>query len=134
LTANRRLLGLTFFLGCVGTGTELLLIGHVEDAWQYVPIVLLGIGAIAYALVAAGRDVLRKPFGTLMIAFAISGAAGSLLHYNGNAEFEREIDPEVSGVALFSASMRGATPALAPGTMMLLGAVGWAYIRVSGQE
>ena len=134
MTGNRRLLGATFLLGCLGTGTELLLIGHVEDWWQYVPIVLLAIGCAGYVLIASGNTTARATFRALMIAFAISGAAGSMLHYNGNVEFEREVDPELSGMALFTESIRGATPALAPGTMMLLGAVGWAYTRVSGRE
>lgn len=134
MTANRRLLGATFLIGCLGTGTELLLIGHVEDWWQYAPIVLLAIGCVGYAFVAAGSAAVGPAFRALMIAFAISGGAGSILHYNGNVEFERELDPGLTGVALFTESVRGATPALAPGTMVLLGAVGWAYVRVSERE
>ena len=134
MTANRRLLGVTFVLGSLGTGIELLLIGHVEDTWQNVPLILLGTGFLAWVLLATRNPAARTAFRVLMIVFAISGLAGSILHYNGNVEFERELNPDLSGVALFGEAMRGATPALAPGTMMLLGAIGWAYVRVSARE
>lgn len=62
-----------------------------------------------------------------MILFVLSGFAGTLLHYQGNAEFELERDPSLSGWALFRDTMTGATPALAPGTMMLLGLIGLLY-------
>ena len=35
---------------------------------------------------------------------------------------------------LFRESMKGATPALAPGTMMLLGALGFGYVYLIEQE
>ena len=107
---------------------------HTEGVWQILPLVLLAAGCLAAALVAAGFSALRPAFTVLMAIFAISGFAGSVLHYNGNVEFERELDPELAGVALFREAVQGATPALAPGTMMLLGAVGWAYGRVSARE
>jgi hypothetical protein len=49
-------------------------------------------------------------------------------------EFERELNPDASGFSLFRDAMMGATPALAPGTMILLGAVGWAYGRLNALE
>jgi hypothetical protein len=122
---------MTFAFGALGTAAELLLMEHTEGLWQILPLILLGIGCPAAALVASGVTAVRPVFKALMLVFAISGIAGSVLHYNGNVEFERELDPELAGVALFREAMQGATPALAPGTMMLLGAVGWAYARVS---
>lgn len=114
--------------GIVGTATELLLIGHYEDAWQFVPLVLfgLGLGALGLHVTRPGRRsllVLRVTMGL----YVASGAVGTLLHYLGNVEFERERSPEISGLALFREAMTGATPALAPGTMMLLGALGLLY-------
>ena len=114
--------------GIVGTATELLLIGHHEDAWQFVPLVLFGLG-----LGALGLHVTRPCRRSLLVLrvtmglYVASGAVGTLLHYLGNVEFERERSPEMSGLALFREAMTGATPALAPGTMMLLGALGLLY-------
>jgi hypothetical protein len=42
-------------------------------------------------------------------------------------EFELETYPSISGLALFKEAMMGATPALAPGTMIELGLIGLAY-------
>jgi hypothetical protein len=63
-------------------------------------------------------------FQLTMVAFILSGAVGVGLHYQGNVEFERELAPDASGLPLVWEALKGATPALAPGTMMLLGAVG----------
>jgi hypothetical protein len=135
LSAQRRLLALTFLLGSVGTGAELLLMEHTEDLWQNVPLVLLALGCGIFAALAMTASVsVRRAFHGVMILFAASGIAGTLLHYDGNVEFERELNPDASGIALFRDAMMGATPALAPGTMILLGAVGWAYGRLNVQE
>ena len=44
-TLRRLLLGL-LLVGLAGTATDLLLLAHYEDAWQLIPLVLVGIGAI----------------------------------------------------------------------------------------
>jgi hypothetical protein len=67
-----------------------------------------------------------------MLLSIASGAAGSLLHYKGNVEFEVESMPGLGGWALFKQSMTGATPALAPGTMILLGALGLLFTLCEG--
>jgi hypothetical protein len=59
-----------------------------------------------------------------MAAFLVSGVLGTWYHYTGNVEFELERTPELGGWALFQAAMGGATPALAPGTMIQLGLIG----------
>lgn len=123
----RRLLLVLLVLGLLGTGTELLLLAHYEDTWQVVPLVLIGLG-----LIAAGWPVLRpgvtatRAFRAVMGLVAASGIVGTVLHYRGNAEFELEMTPNLKGFALFAESMTGATPALAPGAMMLLGLLGLA--------
>jgi hypothetical protein len=62
-----------------------------------------------------------------MVLFVVSGALGLLLHFKGNVTFELEMEPSVSGWPLIWAALRGATPALAPGTMVQLGLIGLAY-------
>lgn len=115
-------------LGLLGTGVELLLLEHFEDTWQIVPLVL-----IALALVALGAHAVLQgpgPIVAIRIVMALSVASGGIgvaLHYRGNAEFEREMYPSIAGVELFAKSMTGATPALAPGNMTLLGLIGLIY-------
>ena len=58
---------------------------------------------------------------------AVSGMIGLYLHYRGNVEFELEMYPSIRGFELFWKSITGATPALAPATMLLLGLIGLAY-------
>jgi hypothetical protein len=102
--------------------------GHTEDVLQLIPLLLIGLSLVTlawYLLDASGLSlqVLRG----IMLLSVASGALGSLLHYRGNVEFEIESTPGLSGFDLFKESVTGATPALAPGTMILLGALGLLY-------
>ena len=126
--ALRRALAAIFLMGSLGTAAELALLGHFEHILQRTPLVLIGLGCAVLALVAirpssSGVRVLQLT----MIAFMVSGIAGIVLHYGSNAELELELQPEASGFGLFWEAMQGGTPALAPGTMILLGAVGLTY-------
>jgi hypothetical protein len=135
LDTIRRMLGASFLFGSFGTSAELMLMGHTEGVWQNVPLILIAIGCGALGLVANKRGMTQlRVFQLVLILFVLSGVAGVLLHYKGNAEFELELNPDLSGIALFSESMKGATPALAPGTMILLGALGFGYAYLIGRE
>lgn len=122
----RRMILAVFVLGAAGTGAELLLTGHVEDAWQKVPVALLAAAvplAVVVALRPAGRAV--RLFGLLMTLFVAAGALGTYFHYEGNAEFAVELSPGLSGFALLAeAFTRKTPPPLAPGTMIMLGLLG----------
>lgn len=121
---RRALLALVAF-GAAGLLLELLLLEHWESAWQFVPLALLAfvLAASVVALLRPGRTVLRA-LGALLALCLVSGAVGVLLHYQGNVEFELEREGALTGWALFSEALRGATPALAPGAMAQLGLVG----------
>jgi hypothetical protein len=124
----RRVLAALFLFGSVGTAAELWLLEHTEDAWQKAPLVLIAIASVVLAVLtvrpsAAGVRI----FQLAMVAFIASGVAGLALHYQGNVEFELELQPDASGFHLFWETMKGATPVLAPGTMALLGAIGLTY-------
>ena len=124
----RRLLLGTFVAGAAGTGTELLLLGHVEGWEQWVPLSLIALGLVICLWEAVRPSRLASATLHVMAwVFIASGAAGIYFHYRGNVEFEREMYPQMTGVELFSETMTGATPVLAPGTMVLLGLVGLAY-------
>jgi hypothetical protein len=123
--ALRRALTAIFLFGSVGTAAELVLLEHVEGAWQKAPLVLIAVacGLLALLMIRPSPTSVRL-FQLTMVAFIVSGVAGVLLHYQGNVEFERELAPDASGFPLVWEALKGATPALAPGTMMLLGALG----------
>lgn len=126
LTTVRRLLLGILTIGMAGTVADLLLLDHYEDVWQAPPLVLLSAGLIMVALMWTdpGRTTVRA-FAALMILFMLSGVAGFALHYSGNLEFQREIDPTQHGWSLVKAVMRAkAPPALAPAGMIQLGLIG----------
>lgn len=126
-TIRSALLAVLLF-GLFGTEIELLLLEHTDGYWQLAPVVLLGVGllVIVWWLLDRGRVSLRA-LRAVMVLFVASGVAGTILHYNGNVEFELEMMPGLRGFELFGKAMMGATPALAPGVMIQLGVIGWLY-------
>lgn len=128
LPVIRAMLLWALVLGSVGMLTELLLIGHRESTAQFVPLALLGVS------VGVGAMNLRAPVTSsvrllqvLMVLLIGSGVLGVGLHYHGNEEFEIEMYPSLSGLALVKETLTGATPVLAPGSMSLLGVIGLAF-------
>lgn len=115
-------------IGIVGTGVELLLLKHTEDWWQWAPIVMLGAALIVNVAVALKpvAGTLRALQG-LMLLFVVTGVVGTWLHYAGNVEWELERMASLSGLELFRSAIMGATPTLAPGTMVQLGLIGLLY-------
>ncbi|MBZ0111378.1 MAG: hypothetical protein K8J08_02850 [Thermoanaerobaculia bacterium] len=124
----RRWLLALFALGALGTGSELLLLGHTENLLQWQPVVLCGLALVACALVAASRwQPVQRAIGALAWLFVASGCTGLWQHYQSNVEFELEMEPGLSGLDLFTAAARGATPFLAPGAIILLGLLALLY-------
>ncbi len=127
-TTIRRLLIALFVFGVVGTGAELILLEHTEDIWQWTPIVLLAVSVpLAGSLWFSSVRWLIGSFRGIMVLFVASGALGLYQHFQGNVEFELEMYPSMSGFELIWEALKGATPSLAPGTMMLLGMLGLIY-------
>ena len=128
LTRLRRFLLAILSVGQCGTLAELLLLGHFESVQQWIPIGLLGFGVLAVAWHAVSpRPASVRTLQVAMALFLMAGGVGIGLHYDGNAEFEREMTPAINGVELVKAAMTGATPVMAPGAMGLLGLIGLAY-------
>lgn len=123
--ALRRMLSGAFLLGTLGTSAELLLLEHYEDSWQKLPLLLLAGGALLLILqMLLRRRWTVRVFQLWSLACLAGGALGVWLHYSGNAEFELEMRPSLAGADLFWRSLHGATPALAPGALSLLGLLG----------
>ena len=115
-------------VGMAGMATELLLSGHYDGPVQRVPLGLMAAvaGVIVWHLLVPGVASVRAlQFG--MVLFLSTGLIGVGYHYAGNEEFERELYPGVEGTALIRQSLTGATPVLAPGSLVLLGLVGLTY-------
>ena len=123
----RRFVLAILMMGIVGTGAELVLLEHMEDFWQWVPLVLFvaALPCAGWLFIAPGVASVRV-FQILMVLFVVSGFVGQWLHYKGNVEFELEMYPSRGGLELVWEALGGATPSLAPGTMTLLGLLGLA--------
>ena len=122
-------------LGLVGTEIELFLLKHTEGFWQIAPLALIGAGIVVTIWCALTESAASlRTLDVVMAAFILSGAVGVLLHYQGNVEWERERTPGVGGSSLVRQALMGATPTLAPGTMLQLGLVGLLYGYVRRRE
>ena len=125
----RRLVLALFCLGVTGTGTELIALGHFEDPWQLVPLFVLSVALLSAALQAfAASTASLRFFKTVALTMMAAGAAGIILHYRGNLEFQLETYPDLAGWELFRKIIHAkAPPALAPGVMAQLGLLGLIY-------
>jgi hypothetical protein len=114
-----------------GMLVELILLEHTEGFWQKLPLALLAAGLLA-VLVEARARVWQSTAAVrlVMVLFLVAGAIGLYQHYAGNLEFERELNPTRRGWDLAWQTLKGATPALAPGAMIYLGLIGFAYTSI----
>jgi hypothetical protein len=127
-------------LGLIGTVTELILLEHYEQALQFVPLVLivLGVLVLAWHMLQPGTGSLRA-LQIVMALFVLAGFAGMLAHFNGSAEYQLELNPDMSNWELLEKILHAkAPPLLAPGMMLWMGLLGLAYaytdIRYRGSK
>ena len=128
LAAIRKLLLAALGIGVLGTIGELILLRHIDEAAQWLPVVALtaAIPILIWHGASAGRASVRT-LQILMAVFIVFGVVGVGLHFNGNVEFERELHPDEHGWQFLRKTVAGATPVLAPGSMVLLGLIGLAH-------
>ena len=117
----RLLLGL-FVIGVLGTIPELVMLDHLDDWRQWLPVVLLGLGLplAAWHWRRPGPATVRS-FRLLGVAYMLSGGLGVWFHVRGNMAFQRELDPGLHGWPLWRETLTHGAPALAPGTMTWFG-------------
>jgi hypothetical protein len=128
LASIRKLLLGALAVGVMGTIGELILLRHIDKPAQWIPLAALAAAVpilIWHASSPSPASV--RTLQVLMLAFAVLGVVGVGLHYDGNVEFERELNPSERGWTFVRKTVAGATPVLAPGSMVLLGLVGLAH-------
>ena len=121
---------LIFLLGVGGGGVEMLLLGHIEDWRQWIPLALFALSLLVLLVqVVARRVATLRLFQATMCLFIASGVLGGWFHYQAKREFKLESNPALAGWELFRETIiSGAVPpALAPGLMIHLGLLGLAY-------
>jgi hypothetical protein len=116
-------------LGLLGTVTELVLLSHYEQPLQLVPVVLIALAIVALVWQWLRRDTMSlNVILVLMALFVVAGFLGVIAHFEGSAEFQRDLDPSMSTWELLVKVFRAkAPPLLAPGMMLQLGLLGLAY-------
>jgi uncharacterized membrane protein len=117
-------------LGLLGTVTELVLLEHYEQPLQFVPLVLI-VAAVAVLVWEFRRHdtASRRAVQIVMALFVLAGFVGFVAHFYGSAEYQLELNPEMSNWELMEKVLRAkAPPLLAPGMMLQLGLLGLAYM------
>ena len=117
-------------LGLVGTVTELVLLEHYEQPLQFVPLILIVAGASVLWWQFRRRDLAsRRATQIVMALFVLAGFVGFAAHFRGSAEYQLELNPDMSNWELLEKILRAkAPPLLAPGMMLQLGLLGLAYV------
>ena len=113
-------------LGTLAMLTDLLLIGHLEDPNQLIPLGVGGVGLVValWAGVFPGVGALRV-LQFVMLIYVGTGIVGMTLHAQANAEFQREVDAAISGLDLMWKVLGAkAPPSLSPGLLVQLGLLG----------
>ena len=126
----RRWILIILVLGLLGTVTELVLLEHYEQPLQFVPLVLIvaALGVLWWEF--RRRDVAsRRAMQIVMALFVLAGSGGFAAHFYGSAEYQLELNPDMSNWELLEKILRAkAPPLLAPGMMLQLGLLGLAYV------
>lgn len=114
--------------GCVGLLGELFLLEHYTEINQLPPLVLVSLTLVTvlWHWLAGSHGSLRA-LQVLSLLLIVAGVVGVYLHFGSNYEFERELEPEMTGMPFWTEVIRGATPMLAPGTLIQFGLLGLLY-------
>lgn len=124
---RRGLLALLAF-GSAGILVELVLLEHYEEPFQYTPLVLLVLTLVSIIWHwLDGQKRSLRAFQIVMLLLIVAGTVGIALHFDGNIEFEKELNPDSAGLEFWVEVLRGATPTLAPGTLVQFGLLGLLY-------
>jgi len=121
---------LILVLGLLGTVTELVLLEHYEQPLQFVPLVLIATAVGVLWWEVRRRDAAsRRAVQIVMALFVLAGFLGFAAHFRGSAEYQLELNPDMSNWELLEKIVRAkAPPLLAPGMMLQLGLLGLAYV------
>ena len=124
----RALLLAVVALGAAGLLVELLLLEHWLVTPQLTPLVTLSLILLATFAVAfrPGPRTLRA-YRAVMAWAVLAGLLGIGFHLRDNLAFEREIAPDDPASSAVWHAIRGATPLLAPGSLIQLGLVGLVF-------
>jgi hypothetical protein len=124
---RRIVLGILAF-EALGLLAELGLLGHFKSPTQVIAIALLVLVLISSVLAYRAKSVTTlRAFQIVMGLLMLGGAFGVVQHLEGNLAFSLELHPQMGFLERAWDVLKGATPALAPGTLVQMGLLGLVY-------
>src|SRR4051812_25541440 len=100
-------------LGLLGTVTELMLLSHYEQPLQLVPVVLIALAIVSLLWQWLMRDMASLNVMLVVMALSVvAGFVGVLAHFEGSAEFQRDLDPSMGTWELLEKILRAKAPPL----------------------
>ena len=132
---TKQVILVALLLMTTGMLLELYLLDHYEDRYQLIPLLGIAIAlVITVILNFRASKRIQQLFKLVLVLISLSGIYGVFLHLQANFEFEQEIHPTASTLSLFSESISGAFPALAPLSLIVLALIGYAYLTLINQK
>ena len=131
----KKMIVLALLFMMIGTLLELYLLDHYEDAFQLIPVLCIAFSLINLIILFLKRSkIIIKLFKLVLILTSFSGIYGVFLHLQSNFEFEQDMKPTATNWELFSESLSGALPTLAPMSMLVLAFIGYSYLILIKQQ
>lgn len=121
---------LIFLLFHIGSILELVLLSHYESFWQSLPLITLCLGLVSLFLRSWSLEIVKFFY----LSTILAGVLGVFLHLKNNWEFEQEMYAGITAGELFISSFSGALPALAPGTLIPIGLLGFHLIQLKSKN
>ena len=130
----KQIIVLALLFMMVGTLLELYLLDHYEDAYQLIPVLCIAFSLINLIILLFKSKKIINLFKLMLVLTSLSGVYGVFLHLQSNFEFEQEMKPTATNWELFSESLSGALPTLAPMSMLVLAFIGYSYLILIKQQ
>ena len=131
----KQIIVLALLFMMVGTLLELYLLDHYEDAYQLIPVLCIAFSLINLIILLFKKSKkIINLFKLVLVLTSLSGVYGVFLHLQSNFEFEQEMKPTATNWELFSESLSGALPTLAPMSMLVLAFIGYSYLILIKQQ
>jgi len=131
----KKMIVLALLFMMIGTLLELYLLDHYEDAFQLIPVLCIAFSLINLIILFFKRSkIVIKLFKLVLVLTSFSGIYGVFLHLQSNFEFEQDMKPTATNWELFSESLSGALPTLAPMSMLVLAFIGYSYLILIKQQ
>ena len=132
---GKQVIVLALLFMMMGTLLELYLLEHYEDSFQLIPVLCIAFSLtnLIILLFKKSKKIINL-FKLMLVLTSLSGVYGVFLHLQSNFEFEQDMKPTATNWELFSESLSGALPTLAPMSLVVLACIGYSYLILIQQQ